>query len=434
MNPATSTQASRRQNKPKSSEVDTHLHGRRLVVVRVVWVSLLILTLGVFAACLPIYFSLLQTTCTGAACTDKQLTPATAQTLQQLGISLGLYATANLVLMLIWSCTWFVVGAIIAWRKSNDWMALLVAFWLILQGTTNATLTVGDSQSSWHWTALFFNNLAFLFLDLVFFLFPNGSFVPRWTRWVMLALAAGSVLMFLFPGLGFLSMFSSFGGALIIIIAQIYRYRRVSTAVQRQQTKWVVYALTVTLVCDLIVALPVFLFPSVGSAQFGVFYGVFFETAITFFTFLIPISFGVAILRNRLWNIDIIIHRTLIYGTLTAILALIYFGLIFALQFLLRGIINQNNDVAIVVSTLVIAALFQPLRHRLQRFIDRRFYRSKYDAAKTLEAFSATLRNEVDLNQLREELVAVVQETMQPSHVSLWLRKSENERKPNPLL
>jgi hypothetical protein len=368
------------------------------------------------------------------ACTDKQLTPATAQTLQQLGISLGLYATANLVLVLIWACTWFVVGAIIAWRKSTDWMALFVAFWLVLQGTTNVTLTVGGSQSSWYWLAFFFNTLAFLFLDLVFFLFPNGRFVPRWTRWVMLALAAGSVLMLLFPGLGFLSMFSSFGGALIIIIAQIYRYRRVSTAVQRQQTKWVVYALTVTLVCDFIVALPVFLFPSVGSAQFGVFYGVFFETAITFFTFLIPISFGVAILRNRLWNIDIIINRTLIYGTLTAILALIYFGLIFALQFLLRGIINQKNDVAIVVSTLVIAALFQPLRHRLQRFIDRRFYRSKYDAAKTLEAFSATLRNEVDLNQLREELVAVVQETMQPSHVSLWLRKSENERKPNPLL
>ena len=195
------------------------------------------------------------------------------------------------------------------------------------------------------------------------------------------------------------------------------------------------YALTVTLVCDLIVALPVFLlFPSAGSTHFGVFYGVFFETAITLFTFLIPIAFGVAILRNRLWDIDIIINRTLVYGTLTAIIVLVYFGLIFALQFLLRGIINQNNDVAIVVSTLAIAALFQPLRHRLQRFIDRRFYRSKYDAAKTLEAFSATLRNEVDLNQLREELVAIVQETMQPSHVSLWLRKSDNERKPNTLL
>jgi hypothetical protein len=112
-------------------------------------------------------------------------------------------------------------------------------------------------------------------------------------------------------------------------------------------------------------------------------------------------------------------------------LALIYFGLIFALQYLLRGIINQDNDVAIVVSTLFIAALFQPLRHRVQALIDRRFYRRKYDAARTLAAFRATLRQEVDLATLSEHLVAVVQETMQPAHISLWLRKDEQRRKPN---
>jgi hypothetical protein len=430
MNPAASTQASQSRQKP--TEVDTRLHGRRLVQARAVWAILLIITLGVFIACLPVYFLILETTCTGAACADKQLTPAAAQTLQHLGISLGSYAAANLALLLIWSFIYFLIGAIIAWRKSNDWMALLVAFWLVLQGTTNATLTVGDSQSSWHWPALFLNTLAFLLLDLVFFLFPDGRFVPRWTRWAMLVLAAGSVLAFLFPDLPILAAFSGFGGfggAILIIIAQIYRYRRISTAVQRQQTKWVIYGLTVTIICDLIVALPVFLFPSAGSTLFGFFYGLFFETAITFFTFLIPISFGIAILRNRLWDIDIIINRTLVYGTLTVLLGLVYFGLVIGLQALVRLFTGQalQSPVVIVASTLAIAALFQPLRHRIQAIIDRRFYRHKYDAAKTLLGFSATLRNEVDLNQLREQLIAVVEETMQPTHVSLWLRKSDRK-------
>ena len=121
-------------------------------------------------------------------------------------------------------------------------------------------------------------------------------------------------------------------------------------------------------------------------------------------------------------DIDILIQRTLVYGTLTAMVTLVYVGLVFTLQLLLRGLISQTNDVALVVSTLVVAALFQPLRRRIQRVIDRRFYRRKYDAAKTLEAFSVKLRSEVDLAQLREQLVTVVEETMQPAHVSLWLR------------
>jgi hypothetical protein len=142
---------------------------------------------------------------------------------------------------------------------------------------------------------------------------------------------------------------------------------------------------------------------------------------------LIPLSFGVAILRYRLWDIDVLINRTLVYGSLTGMLALLYVGLVIGLQFLLRGLINQTSTPAIVVSTLVIAALFQPLRRRIQKVIDRRFYRRKYDAARIVAAFSASLRNEVDLSQLSEELIAVVQETMQPAHISLWLRKPEHD-------
>ena len=137
-----------------------------------------------------------------------------------------------------------------------------------------------------------------------------------------------------------------------------------------------------------------------------------------------PIAIGIAILRYRLYEIDTLINRTLVYGALTASLVLVYFGGVAASEAILRALTGQEQQpqLAIVVSTLVIAALFSPLRRRIQSFIDRRFYRRKYDAAKTLEAFSAKLREETDLDALSDDLVGVVRETMQPTHASLWLR------------
>jgi len=150
------------------------------------------------------------------------------------------------------------------------------------------------------------------------------------------------------------------------------------------------------------------------------------ETEVPFATSiaLFPIASAVAIFRYRLYDIDIIINRTLVYGSLTALLALVYLGGVTATQAIFRTLTGEQEQpqLAIVVSTLIIAALFNPLRRRIQAFIDRRFYRSKYDARKTLEAFSAQLREETDLNALSEDLVGVVRETMQPAHVSLWLR------------
>jgi hypothetical protein len=139
----------------------------------------------------------------------------------------------------------------------------------------------------------------------------------------------------------------------------------------------------------------------------------------------IPLSIGFSILRYRLYDIDLIIRRTLIYGMLTATLALIYWSGVVGLQALLRPITGPGNDFAIVASTLLIAALFLPLRRRIQAFIDRRFFRRKYNAAKTLATFSQTARDEVELDRLGERLVAVVEETMQPAHVSLWLRQHD---------
>ena len=278
------------------------------------------------------------------------------------------------------------------------------------------------------------------FMLIFLYTFPDGRFVPGFTRWLALGWIAVSNLPNLL--LGIFSPWNwwlsplyalvriAFYGSLAL--ALLYRYRRMSTPVQRQQIKWVVFASTIFIGWVMVVEFIVFLVPSYFPA-FGLIWQLYQHVKLItpLLSVLFPLSIGIALLRYRLYDIDIIINRTLVYGTLSAILALVYFGLIFVLQYVLRGIINQQNAVAIVVSTLVIAALFQPLRHRLQRFIDRRFYRGKYDAAKTLEAFSATLRSEVDLSQLREHLLNVVQETMQPAHVSLWLRKSGDERKPD---
>jgi hypothetical protein len=268
--------------------------------------------------------------------------------------------------------------------------------------------------------------------------FPGGHFVPRWTRWVMVPSLAYWVFdvffpvapfnpFFRFPALGNVTFLGILGG---MVVVQVYRYRRVSTPTQRQQTKWVVYGVTMGIGgLLLVISIATFflssLFPNGSLAS------LMGSAAVDGLMLLLPLSIGFAVLHSQLWEIDTIINRTLVYGTLTATLALIYVCLVFLLQFLLRGMLNQHTDVAIGGSTLMIAALFQPLRHRIQQVIDRRFYRHKYDAARALAAFSATLRHEVDLNQLREQLVGVVQETMQPAHVSLWLRHPQQDRKQN---
>jgi hypothetical protein len=143
---------------------------------------------------------------------------------------------------------------------------------------------------------------------------------------------------------------------------------------------------------------------------------------------LVPFSISVAVLRSHLFDIDVLINRTLVYGSLTAMLIELYLSGILVLQRLFIALTGEESALAVVASTLVIAALFNPLRRHTQSFIDRRFYRNKYDAAKTLEAFSATLRDETDLDALSDDLVGVVRETMQPVHVTLWLRPDTGSR------
>jgi hypothetical protein len=265
-----------------------------------------------------------------------------------------------------------------------------------------------------------------------FFTFPTGRFAPRWTWaafvpfFVVTMLASFTVTSPLVPGV------ASFLTSLLPIVVQIHRYVRVYDAVQQQQTKWFVFGLSIVFLLVIIQGILQALESGSSAANSGyqLFNGPFWLLLWT----ILLLSVSIPILRYRLWDIDVIINRTLAYGSLTVLLVALYIGLILALQALVHAVTGSFSEQPLVVvgSTLVIAALFQPLRRRIQNIIDRRFYRSKYDAARITSAFSTTLRNEVDLDQLRAQLIAVVQQTMQPSHVSLWVRQPGRAETPSP--
>jgi hypothetical protein len=362
------------------------------------------------------------------------LPPGAVAALSHAGIALNTYAWVSVGVACVMLLVSVALALILVLRRGDDWMVLLVSVFLVFYTTSNVGLPTNGSStnpSTLSDVALAVligqqNVPALVIPFAVFLLFPSGRFVPRWSRPLFVATiiwAIGlAVTRTLFGGLLFLG-YPLFIGAIIVCI--VYRYRRVSTPVQRQQTKWVIVGLVVSLLANQ-AFWGLALLTSLGQTLYPPFSYLAYQLVLL----LVPVTFFVAIQRHRLYDIDTIINRTLIYGSLTVILAGIYIAGVIGVQTLVNTIAQKPggsaSPVLIVITTLLIAALFQPLRRGLQRFIDRRFYRSKYDSRKTLEAFSATLRQEVDLSALTGHLVEVVTETMQPEHVSLWLRENES--------
>jgi hypothetical protein len=218
--------------------------------------------------------------------------------------------------------------------------------------------------------------------------------------------------------------FVFFASVATMLASQVYRYRRVSGPEQRRQTRWAVFGTTLAIATLLIIYGSIFLAP--GDPQDSALLVLIVGSLIPLVMLLIPLSVFVAIFRSGLFDLDLIINRALVYGTLTVSLALVYLGAVAGLQRLVFPLAGESNQLVIVASTLLIAALFNPLRRRIQHVIDRRFYRRKYDVEKTMKGFSAKLRNETNLDSLSDDLVGVVRETMQPEHASLWLRRTEH--------
>jgi hypothetical protein len=269
-----------------------------------------------------------------------------------------------------------------------------------------------EFASGYSWPTLF----AFLLV------FPDGRFVPRWTRWALLGWVGVYLLAAFVSPRNLLLIGLTVALVAVSLGSQPYRYFRHADAIQRQQTKWVVGAFLLVLAFLPLALLNVFIAPAAEGSGVALLRSTGVRSALLLAGASIPLSMGIAILRYRLWDIDLIIRKTLVYGVLSALLALVYFGSVVLLQAVFETLIGSQSPFIIVVSTLLIAALFAPLRRRLQALIDRRFFRRKYDAAQTLAAFATTARDEVELEALAAELLRAVQETMQPERVSLWLK------------
>ena len=344
-----------------------------------------------------------------------------------------------------------IVGALIVSRQPRNtigWLlTVVVGAFLVGEPLENYVNQLASSSlgptlpllvavwfSNWGWLLLIFALL------LILLLFPTGRPPTLRWRWVGVAAIGWATLFVLMtslsqrltaPGIALDNPIGVLGegtvellsgvwivGLLMLLLAcalaLFIRYRRANDT-EREQIKWLLYACAVFVV--------IYVGGTIGgvagsNSVGGYVWGILFGLSLL----LVPTAIGIAVLRYRLYDIDVVINRTLVYIPLTATLAALYFGGIVLLQRLFLTLTGEQSTLAVVASTLLIAALFNPLRRRIQSFIDRRFYRSKYDARKTLEAFSTKLREETDLEALNEDLVGVVRETMQPAHVSLWLR------------
>lgn len=396
--------------------------------VRIAWLLLLALSIGLFAQGILVRVGELQQPCMAgpSVCHGRWLlTPEDMSRLQTAGAAPSLYAAVQTLKWVFFSALWTAVGAIIFARKSRELMAVVVAFFLMLFPTSWDGLLSGLARAApiYAFPTQIISILTTLALPMFLSLFPDGRFAPRWTRWVALVAAANSLFPVVFPetteALSGPQSIIAILSYLVLIGAQVIRYRRYSSREDRTRTRLVLFGLAASGI--FLVAILSFLG---GLLNFDdVFTNVASQITYQVALGMIPLSIGVAILRHRLFDIDIVIRRTVAYAIISAALAIIYLGANIVAQGIISALGGQRNEVAIVASTLAVAALFSPVRRRVQDAIDRRFNRQRYDADKIVADFAEYAARETDLAALQARIVGVVAETIQPKQVSLWVRQ-----------
>ncbi|MCB9160039.1 MAG: hypothetical protein H6644_09295 [Caldilineaceae bacterium] len=405
--------------------------GGHIVMGRLAWLIVTLLLLVNFVSGMRPRYAELSKPCAAAPCPYYAVHPTEATILADAGVSLRAYAGFHLLVELTLAGALTVLAFIIFWRGPRTWSSVLLALTLSLFGLSFMVETDGvgfltrNAVSPWNRWIGGFGGLMFVYL---LYLVPDGRFVPARARYLLFLLTA---MVALDPLLAAPVDIGGFSGPLYAIFivclitglaAQIYRYRNVSSPRQRQQTKWILLGLTILVACMIFYALVYELFPlSPGPRRLALFTVAYAGLLILLMVF--PIAVVFSILQYRLWDVDLVINRALVYTMLTVVLAAVYFGSVILFQRITLRVTGTNSDLAVVLSTLLIAALFSPVRRRVQDSIDRRFFRRKYDAQQALSGFAQLTRSQVDLDEMHAALIDVAEQTVQPETVSLWFKE-----------
>jgi signal transduction histidine kinase len=403
------------------------LHGRRLLLARGSWITLTALTLAIFCGSLPAYLDQLHTRCAGATCSYQQLTAAQVHSLQALGWSLDQYVAVQIALNLLSLSVGLGVGALIVWHRSDDRMAVLVALAVVAFAPMIATASLMSSSSPWAMPNQGLFLLSFCLYLLVFLLFPSGHFEPRWMRWIFVVCFGVDALFVFLPSIDVIpnnpvsnvGWLVGLGLMAMIALAQVYRYRSVSTPLERQQTKWVVFGYAAPIAVNVmgtpLALVPAFAVPHSLAPMVGV------ELSLLL-AIVPPFAFGVAILRFRLWDIDLVINRSLVYGVLTMSVVGLYVLVVVGLGTLVQA---KGNILLSLLATGLIAVLFQPLRAHLQRGINRLLYGERDEPYAVLSRLGTHLKATIAPEAFFPKIVKTVAQALKVPHAAMTIKQGE---------
>ncbi len=414
----------------------TILHGRWLSLARAAWVAVAALTVGLFIAGIPAEFAQLQLGCATPACASSgQIAPVALSLLEDFGLSRNFFAAYGVALEVVFAMVYGAVAALIFWRKSADRLALFVALALLTFGTATFPVTMQAlvaAHPTWRLPVPGLHFLGSASFILFLYLFPDGRFVPRWTRWVALAWIAWLLPRYWFPDwppsgsdtwLAWPNLFVWSGALGAVVYAQVYRYRRVANRVQRQQTKWAVFGIAMALTGFLSVNVAVSAVGLPAPASAGALATLMVGAALMYGALLlIPLSIGIAMLRYHLFEVDVLINRTLVYGTLTAcviglyVLAVGYLGALFR---------TGSNLIVSLLATGLVAVLFQPLRDRLQRGVNRLMYGERDDPYAVLSRLGQRLEATLAPEAVLPTIVETVKESLNLPYAAIALKHAD---------